>query len=147
LLSADANIAPQAHVPLAPLSTLGVGGAARWFVRASRPEDVAAAAAWARTRAVELFVLGGGSNVVIADRGIDALVLQVALPGISFREHAGETWLTAGAGESWDAVVAEAVGRGLAGIECLSGIPGTVVAHQSRTSAPMARRSRARSTR
>jgi UDP-N-acetylmuramate dehydrogenase len=73
-----------------------------------------------------LFVLGGGSNLVIADEGLDGLVLQIALGGVDIVRSGADTLITAAAGESWDALVAAAVTRGLAGIECLSGIPGTV---------------------
>ena len=124
--SADPQVVPREQVPLAPLSTLGVGGRARWFLRAESPQDVASAHAWARDRGTSLFVLGGGSNVVIADEGIDGMVLQVALSGMAFARNGGDTLVTAGGGERWDDVVAAAVDRGLAGIECLSGIPGTV---------------------
>jgi len=71
-------------------------------------------------------VLGGGSNVVIADAGVDALVLHIALRGVTARESDGAVELTAAAGEPWDDLVAHAVARGWAGIECLSGIPGLV---------------------
>ncbi|HET6359472.1 UDP-N-acetylmuramate dehydrogenase, partial [Streptomyces sp.] len=77
-------------------------------------------------RRVRMFVLGGGSNVVIADEGVDGLVLQIALRGVDFTERLGQTFVAAGAGESWDALVHAVVTRGLAGLECLSGIPGTV---------------------
>src|SRR5688500_2501394 len=115
--SADRRIVPLEHVDLAPLSTLGVGGRARWFVRAAA---VAQAHRWAQDHGTSLFVLGGGSNLVIADEGIDGLVLQVALSGTTFVKRGSETLMAAGAGESWDGVVAAAVERGLAGLECLS---------------------------
>jgi UDP-N-acetylmuramate dehydrogenase len=117
---------PEADVSLAPLTTLGVGGRAAWFQIARRSSDVVAAHAWAQERGVPLLPLGGGSNLVIADGGIRGLVLQIALEGRLFLEIDGETVLRVGAGESWDAVVAECVERGLAGLECLSGIPGSV---------------------
>ena len=79
------SIAPQADVPLAPLTTLGVGGPARWFVRATSVEEAAAAITWSGDKRVPLFVLGGGSNLVIADAGFDGLVLQVAFGGLDFR--------------------------------------------------------------
>jgi len=116
----------SADVALAPLSTLGVGGPARWFARAFSADAVAAAHAWAADRAVPLFVLGGGSNLVIADGGFDGLALQIAIGGVTSSRAGGDTLVTAGAGESWDALVANAVAQGLAGVECLSGIPGTV---------------------
>jgi UDP-N-acetylmuramate dehydrogenase len=75
---------------------------------------------------VELFVLGGGSNLVIADRGFDGLVAQIDIQGVEFRADGGDTLVRAGAGEPWDPLVALSVERGLAGLECLSGIPGSV---------------------
>ena len=124
--SGKGTMAPRASVPLASLSTLGVGGAARWFVRADDAQDVAAAHGWCEEQGIPWFVLGGGSNVVIADQGFDGLVLQIAIEGISITRDAGDTLVRAGAGEDWDRVVGTVVARGLAGVECLSGIPGTV---------------------
>jgi UDP-N-acetylmuramate dehydrogenase len=118
--------APQADVPLAPMTTLGVGGVASWFQTARRAADVASAHAWAHERDLPVFPLGGGSNLVIADTGVHGLVLRIAIEGRSFTRDGDDTILQAGAGEAWDAVVAESVGRGLAGLECLSGIPGSV---------------------
>jgi UDP-N-acetylmuramate dehydrogenase len=118
--------APRAHVPLAPLGTLGVGGAARWFVRAEHTNDVAAAHRWCEERGVPLFVLGGGSNLVVADQGFDGLVLHVGILGTTITDVAGDTLVHAGAGEPWDHIVEMMVDRDLPGIECLSGIPGTV---------------------
>jgi UDP-N-acetylmuramate dehydrogenase len=126
LPSGDIRIHLQEQVTLAPFTTLGVGGAARWFVRVETVADVAAAHRWSEERGVPLFVLGGGSNLVIADAGIDGLVLQIALRGVTFRPEGGDVLMRAGAGETWDPVVAAAVERGLAGLECLSGIPGSV---------------------
>ncbi len=120
------DLGPQSHVPLAPLTTLGVGGAARWFLRAVTLHDIQAAVRWAGDRGVPLTVLGGGSNVVIADEGLEGLVLQVALRGCERRTQGDGLILDAAAGEPWDAVVAASVGYGVAGLECLSGIPGSV---------------------
>ena len=115
-----------ARTPLAPLTTLNVGGPARWFVRATSVEQVRAAVTEAAERDIPLFVLGGGSNLVVADAGIDGLVLQIGLHGQHGKLRGHDTILAAAAGESWDAVVEAAVRDGLGGIECLSGIPGTV---------------------
>jgi UDP-N-acetylmuramate dehydrogenase len=125
LRSVNRSVVPEANVPLAPLSTLGVGGVGQWFVRADSPEEVAAAHAWCEERGVEFFVLGGGSNVVIADEGFRGLVLHVALRGLEFEREGDDTIVRAGAGECWDVIVEEAAARGLAGVECLSGIPGS----------------------
>jgi UDP-N-acetylmuramate dehydrogenase len=126
LRSVDAVMPVLEHVPLAPLTSLGVGGPARWFVRAGSVPEIMAADRFRRSRNLPVFVLGGGSNVVVADRGFEGLVLQVNLKGVAWRRVAGDTIVTAGAGEAWDDIVAGAVERGLAGVECLSGIPGTV---------------------
>jgi UDP-N-acetylmuramate dehydrogenase len=117
---------PEERVALAPLSTLGVGGPARWFLRADYAEDVAAAHRWAVRSGVPLFVLGGGSNLVIADEGIDGLVLQMTSVGGEFQRRGDLVVADVSAGEPWDRFVEATVVRGLSGIECLSGIPGSV---------------------
>jgi UDP-N-acetylmuramate dehydrogenase len=125
-LRSSSVLTPQANVPLAGLGTLGVGGAARWFVRAESVDDVAVARQWCDERNIPWFVLGGGSNVVIADRGFDGLVLQIGMSGATSSRDGDDSLMTVGAGEGWDAFVETTVNRGLAGLECLSGIPGTV---------------------
>jgi UDP-N-acetylmuramate dehydrogenase len=112
----------EEKVPLAPLTTLKIGGAARFFVRAETEDQVTEALRFADENGFELFILGGGSNVLIADEGFDGLVLQIALKGIEVRENL----VTAQAGEDWDAFCEFCVRQNLAGIECLSGIPGLV---------------------
>ena len=113
-------------VALAPYTTLGVGGPAQWFVEATDESTLHQAVAWARDRGVALRVLGGGSNVVVADGGVDALVVHLGLRGITSRETRGAVDVTAAAGEPWDDFVAYAVAHDWAGLECLSGIPGLV---------------------
>ena len=108
--------------PLAPFTTFGIGGPARWFAEAASEQEIAEAAEWARERGVPLFVLGGGSNLLIADTGFAGLVLHVGLKGI---ERDGDVF-RAGAGESWSNCVEQTLGVGCAGMECLAGIPGTV---------------------
>jgi UDP-N-acetylmuramate dehydrogenase len=113
------------NVPLGPRTTIGVGGPARYLAEAHSEDDVRQALAWARQRGVDVRVLGGGSNLLVSDRGFDGLVLAVALRGVAFSTAEGDATLTAGAGEPWDDVVSRAVVRGLAGLEGLSGIPGS----------------------
>ena len=114
-------------VPLAPLTTLELGGNARHLVEAADDDTVVEALRWAEARGLPALILGGGSNVVIADRGWDGLVVRVATRGRRFAESSdGTVTLTAAAGEPWDDVVADTVARDLAGLECLSGIPGLV---------------------
>ena len=115
------------QVPLAPLTTLGVGGPARYFAEASTESDVRAAVQHAKSLHVPLFVLGGGSNLLVADSGFNGLVLKIALRGIEQVSGAGDSVrYGVAAGEEWDEFVACSVAENCAGIECLSGIPGSV---------------------
>ena len=114
------------NVPLAPLTTFQVGGPARWFVEAATEADVRAAVGYAADQKLTLFVLGGGSNLVVSDNGFPGLVLKIALRGIAESDSDGKRIFDAAAGEDWDGLVALAVSRDCAGLECLSGIPGTV---------------------
>jgi len=116
----------QENVPLAPLTTLQVGGPARYFVQAQTIAEVSEAVSLARSRNLELFVLGGGSNLVISDAGWPGLVLKISIPGIDERSQDDISLFEVGAGEEWDKFVAQAVSRNCSGIECLSGIPGSV---------------------
>ncbi len=122
----EALLTPRERVPLAPLTTLGVGGAARWFVEARDESGLLEAFRWARDRAMPFRVMGGGSNLVVADEGVDGLVVRVGLRGIEARAAGGAIDLTAAAGEVWDDLVRHTVDQGWAGLECLSGIPGLV---------------------
>src|SRR5207237_7042511 len=114
------------NAPLAPLTTLGVGGPARYFIEARDEPAVLDALEWARQRRLRFLVLGGGSNLVVADEGVDGLVVRIALRGIDTREAHGVVEVTAAAGEPWDELVRLCVDHGWAGFECLSGIPGLV---------------------
>lgn len=124
MTSAASCFAPAEGVALAPLTTFEVGGAARYFATVRDVAELQAAFAWARGR-VPVLVLGGGSNVVIADRGLDALVLRYADESVRDLPSGEHALLRAGAGVAWDTFVAGCVARGLAGVECLSGIPGS----------------------
>jgi UDP-N-acetylmuramate dehydrogenase len=114
------------NVYLAPLTTLKVGGPARYFMQPKSATEVAEAVNFARARNLPLFVLGGGSNVVISDAGWPGLILKPAISGIDERTENGKAIFEVGAGEEWDRFVARAVAKNCAGVECLSGIPGSV---------------------
>ncbi len=111
------------NMPLAPLTTFGIGGPARWFTEVHTEEELAGACGWAEARGVPVFVLGGGSNVLVSDAGFDGLVIRIALRGVV--EGEGGVFRVA-AGEDWDALVSRTVERNCAGMECLAGIPGSV---------------------
>lgn len=113
------------NVPLAPYTTLGLGGEARYFIECRTADETATALVWARERSLPVYVLGGGSNVVFRDTGFPGLVLRVTIGGLELRD-AEAPLVRAGAGVEWDALVRAVVERGWSGVECLSGIPGTV---------------------
>ena len=110
------------EVTLAPYTTFGIGGPARWFAEADSEESVVEAVRFARERRLPLLVLGGGSNLLVADEGFPGVVAHVALRGV---EQEGAVFHAA-AGENWDDFVSLTVERGYGGVECLAGIPGTV---------------------
>ena len=119
-------VTPREHVSLAPHCTMRIGGAARYLVEATDEAHVREAVEWARGRSLPVRVLGGGSNLVIADEGVEGLVLKIGLRGIAARPAGDAVEVTAAAGEPWDAFVRHTVEQGWAGLECLSGIPGLV---------------------
>src|SRR5437773_9656866 len=114
------------QVPLAPFTTLGLGGPARYFYECTTEAELGEALTWARERRLRVQIMGGGSNLVVADAGFPGLVLKLAIGGVAPRETTQGVEVTAAAGVEWDALVRQAVEQGWTGIECLSGIPGTV---------------------
>jgi UDP-N-acetylmuramate dehydrogenase len=117
----------EENKPLAPFTTFGIGGPARWFVQAVSEDEIVEATAWAHARGMALFVLGGGSNLLVSDAGFDGLVLRVGLRGIEVApDDLVQRTYRAAAGEDWDSFVEHTVHDNCAGVECLAGIPGTV---------------------
>lgn len=114
------------RVPLAPLTTIQVGGTARFFLRTNQDCDLLRALKWAAENRYPVFVLGGGSNVVFSDSGFPGLVIQTGTRGIAFTATGDHVFARAEAGNEWCAFVRETVQRNLAGLECLAGIPGSV---------------------
>jgi UDP-N-acetylmuramate dehydrogenase len=118
----------QENISLRELTTFHVGGPARFFAVVKSVDELRAAIAWAKENSQEIFVLGGGSNILVSDAGFNGLVLKMEIGGMEFSDENenGEVSVTVGAGENWDGFVAQTVDRGLAGLENLSYIPGTV---------------------
>jgi UDP-N-acetylmuramate dehydrogenase len=112
----------QHNVPLAPLTTLELGGPAKHFVEAQDESGLVEAFHWAADEGVRVAILGGGSNVIVSDEGYDGLVIRIRMMALEFR---GGGIVEAGAGIPWETVVDGAVSRGWAGLECLTGIPGS----------------------
>lgn len=114
------------NVPLSSFTTLKLGGPARRLVFAESESDVVETVRAVDQAMEPLLVVGGGSNLVIADEGFDGVVVRMATRGIEQASKDGRVFVTAAAGEVWDEFVAWAVERGLSGVECLAGIPGLV---------------------
>jgi UDP-N-acetylmuramate dehydrogenase len=110
----------QENVSLSPWTTFGVGGPARYFLNAKSENEVFHGLDFAASRKLPVFILGGGSNLLVSDLGFPGLVLRVGIQGMVWENN----HIRAAAGHDWDAVVAASVDRGMGGIECLSGIPG-----------------------
>lgn len=112
-------------MPLAPFTTLGVGGPARLFCKARTVDELLQALDFGREKNLEVFILGGGSNLLVADSGFDGLVIQIAIRGIE-NDLGSTVRYRVGAGENWDDFVKYSIENDFSGVECLSGIPGTV---------------------
>jgi UDP-N-acetylmuramate dehydrogenase len=116
----------RTEVPLAPLTTLRVGGPAARLVELEREADVLDAVRDADGRAAPLFVLGEGSNVVVGDGGFPGIVARMRSRGIEVRDGGDRVIVDVEAGESWDELVARATDEGWTGVACISGVPGLV---------------------
>jgi|SRR5579875_598853 len=116
------------RVPLAGYTTLGLGGPAARLIDAATDEEIVSAVRAADGRGEPVLVLGGGSNLVVADEGFPGTVVRVATRGVSLERDAdggsGGVLMTVAAGEDWDGIAGRCVAEGLSGVECLSGIPG-----------------------
>lgn len=115
----------QKDIILKPFTTMRIGGPAQYFCIAKNTQDILDALAFAKKESLPIFVLGGGSNLLVSDAGFPGLVIKIEIPEISIEETPNEIFVHAGAGESWDAVVKASVEYGLSGLENLSLIPGT----------------------
>lgn len=116
---------PRPSVPLAPYTTLGLGGPAEEFISCTSRRELAEAVRYAADRRMPLHILGGGSNIIVPDEGVRGLVVHMATTGIRVTSSGGHSFVEAEAGEAWDPLVERCVAEGLGGIECLSGIPGS----------------------
>ena len=121
-----ARMTVAVDAPLAPLTTLRIGGPARRLVTVTNEDELVATVRQADAAREPVLVLAGGSNVVIDDAGFDGLVVRVLTRGVERADGRGRrVRLTAQAGEPWDDLVADTVAGGLSGIECMAGIPGS----------------------
>ena len=116
----------EANMPLSRFTTIKVGGPARYYAHADSLQAIRRGVAWAREHSLPLLILGGGSNLLIADRGFPGLVLRLNLRGVEYALDGDAVQLVAAAGENWHRLVSLTVEHNWAGLECLAGIPGQV---------------------
>jgi UDP-N-acetylmuramate dehydrogenase len=113
------------NYPLQTLTTFHIGGSAKYFVQVNNEKELIVALTFARSQNLALFILGGGSNVLIPDEGWEGLVMQINLPGITkIKTNRTQAFFKVGAGVIWDNFVQESINQGYWGIENLSYIPG-----------------------
>jgi UDP-N-acetylmuramate dehydrogenase len=114
------------NIPLKNYTTMKLGGNARFMTEVRTPEEVQEVCRNASTQNLPVFILGGGSNVIVKDEGYNGIVVRNRVPGFEVvTDEPGETTIKIGAGENWDSVVKRTVEMNLSGIEAMSAIPGT----------------------
>jgi len=114
------------NIPLSDLTTFRVGGYAKFFVEVKDKNELIKSVKFANKNSLPIFILGGGSDILISDKGFGGLVLRFVGKSMEFVSGNAHVNVTASSGVVWDDLVKESVRKGLQGIECLSGIPGTV---------------------
>jgi len=115
------------NIPLKNLTTMHLGGPARFFAEVHTPQELQEVYQNAAAKQIPIFVLGGGSNVIAQDAGYQGLIIRMRIPGFEIvKDDLNATTIKIGAGESWDLAVARTVQMHLSGVETMSAIPGTV---------------------
>lgn len=120
------GITIRENTPLRELTTFKIGGLARYFTEITCEDEVFEALAFARERKLDLFIIGGGSNILISDTGFPGLVVSNKIKGLDSLRKGDSIIMAAGAGHDWDAFTRFCTEHEWQGVECLSGIPGTV---------------------
>lgn len=114
------------NIPLKNYTTMRLGGNARFMTEVHTPEQVAEVYRNAKSQQLPVFILGGGSNLIVRDEGFNGLVVRNRIPGFEvIEDQPSHTVIRVGAGENWDSVVERTVDMNLTGIEAMSAIPGT----------------------
>jgi UDP-N-acetylmuramate dehydrogenase len=114
------------NIPLKNYTTMKLGGNARFMTEVRTPDEVQKVYRNAKTQNLPIFILGGGSNVIVKDEGFNGIVVRMRIPGFEIiADDINNATIKIGAGEIWDSVVKRTVDMGLSGIEAMSAIPGT----------------------
>ncbi|MDZ4816456.1 MAG: UDP-N-acetylmuramate dehydrogenase [Verrucomicrobiota bacterium] len=126
MATVNTTLAFEENIPLAPHTTIGLGGKARYYASCHSTEMLKDVLQAAKDKNLPVHVLGGGSNTIFPDNGFSGLVIKVALKGMQFVKAEESIIARIAAGENWDDFVERAINDGFSGVECLSGIPGFV---------------------
>lgn len=114
------------NIPLKNYTTMRLGGPARFITEVHSADELPQLYNNAKNQNIPIFVLGGGSNIIVHDEGFNGIILRCRIPGFTVAaDDAASTTIQIGAGESWDEVVKRTVEMNLSGIEAMSAIPGT----------------------
>ncbi len=119
-------VAIQEQIPLKDFTTIKLGGAARYFCSCTDIDQIKEALSFVQKKSFRSEIISGGSNIIFMDSGFDGVVIKIDLMGISFNEEGSTVLAVVQAGENWESFVRTSVQKGYGGIECLSGIPGSV---------------------
>lgn len=126
VLEQDKLTGLKSDIPIAEYTTIGLGGKAKYFISCQTVDEIRSAIEFGERENLRIEILGGGSNVIFPDEGFDGLVIKIDSKGISLDADERCTRVSASAGEVWDDLVKMCVEKNIAGVECLSGIPGSV---------------------
>ena len=122
----DCDMEIHTNIPLKNYTTMKLGGNARFMTEARTPDDIQKIYKNAKSQKLSIFILGGGSNVIVKDEGFSGIVIRMRIPGFEvISDDINNTIIKIGAGEIWDSVAKRTVDMGLSGIEAMSNIPGT----------------------
>lgn len=114
------------NIPLKNFTTMKIGGNARFMTEVRTAEEIQMVYKNAKSQKLPIFILGGGSNVIVKDEGFNGIVIRMRIPGFEVvSDDINNTTIKIGAGEIWDSVVKRTIDMGLSGIETMSDIPGT----------------------
>ncbi len=114
------------NVKLADHTTFKIGGVAKYFFEVGNETEILEVAGFAKENKLPIFVIGEGSDILVNDNGFDGIIVKYIGQDLEFKENNKKTLVTVEAGMVWDVLVEKCVEKGLQGIECMSGIPGTV---------------------
>lgn len=114
------------NVSLSSKTTIALGGKAKYFIECFSNEDIISAVEFSKSKNLPFYILSGGSNIIFPDNDLNIVIINILSKGISKTENENEVIIECDAGENWDSFVEYCISKGLSGVECLSGIPGSV---------------------